>query len=88
MTDVEHDPIRVFSNALTPAARHHLELHQHTIPVIRQAAEKTSPTELARIVGKGIGWHTPANPWPLMWFRLRRSAGLDDTQNDDQEMTD
>jgi hypothetical protein len=79
MTAPDVDPIRAFSTALTPAARAHLRLDHTTIPVIRQATQTTTPRDLAKTVSTGIGWHTPANPWPLMWHRIRRAAGQNDT---------
>lgn len=79
------DPLRHFSNSLTPAARHHLDLNYQTIRAIRQACERLTPVELARIVSKGIGWHTPANAPGLILYRLKREAGALD---DGQEMTD
>lgn len=90
MTDLEHDVIRVFSLALTPAARHHLELNYDSIALIRAACEHQTPTELARIVSVGIGWHTPINPWPVMRYRIARAAGHDMNHHphDDMEMTD
>lgn len=87
MTTPESDPLRLFSNALSPAARSHLRLDFHTIPMIRKACDATTPRELAKTVGQEIGWRSPANPWPLMWHRIRRAAGVLDHENEDQEAT-
>jgi hypothetical protein len=84
-TDVTDDPIRLFSNALTPAARHHFDLNYQTIRLIRAAAQHRPPAELARICSTGIGWHTPANPAGLILFRLRREAHIDDDTEADTQ---
>lgn len=76
------DVVREFTEALSPAARHHLDLTR-AIPLIRAATEHTSPAELAHIVSAGIGWHTPANAAGLILFRLDREAH----SHDDQEAT-
>jgi hypothetical protein len=88
MTAVEQgaDPLWTFAHALSPAARHHYAALSSftTIPLVRAACERMTPTELARLVGKGIGWKAPANAAGLMLHRLKREAGLLDN-DDDQE---
>lgn len=80
--DTELDVIRAFTAALTPAARHALELNYDSIRYIRAATGHHTPAELARIVSAGIGRQNPANPSALILFRLRRESGLDDDQED------
>lgn len=80
--DLGNDPIRAFSNALPPIARKHLVIDYRSIPVIRAACENSSPAELADVVSNGIGHRTPVNPWPLMWHRIRRAAGLLDNEQE------
>jgi hypothetical protein len=82
MTVTDSDPVRAFTAALSPAAHRQLPIDYTTIPLIRAGAEHRTPQELARLVGAGIGWHTPANPHQLMLFRLRREARIDDDQED------
>ncbi|HEX4432811.1 MAG TPA: hypothetical protein VHZ96_26295 [Frankiaceae bacterium] len=77
------DPVRAFTAALPRAARDRLVLDYQTIPLIRAGSAKHGPAELARIVSAGIGRQNPANPGALVLFRLRREAGIDDDQEDD-----
>lgn len=79
------DPLWTFAHALSPAARHHYAALSSftTIPLVRAACERMTPAELARLVGKGIGWKQPANAAGVLLYRLKREAGQLD--NDDQE---
>lgn len=87
MTTPDTDVLRDFTAALSAAARAHLSHVSiyESIRYIRAACERLTPAELAKIVGRGIGWHTPANAPGLILYRLKREAGALD---DDQEMTD
>jgi len=82
MSAPAEDVLRQFSAALTPAARHHLELNYQTIALVHAATERVPPLELARICSVGIGWNHPANAAGLIRYRLKREAGTD---HDDQE---
>jgi hypothetical protein len=79
------DVLRQFTAALTPAARHHLDLNYQSIALIHAATEHLPPLELGRICSTGIGWHTPANPAGLILFRLRREAHIDDDTEADTQ---
>jgi hypothetical protein len=87
MTAPEQDVVRVFSLALTPAARSHLHLDYATITALRTACQTTTPRDLAKTVSNGIGWHTPANAPALIAWRIRRAAGQTDPQHHDTEET-
>lgn len=71
------DTLRLFVEALPSAARSHLILDTHTIPLIHTAVERMTVDELAKQVSVGIGWHTPANAPALLRYRLARAAGRD-----------
>lgn len=76
----DDDPVHAFTEALTAAARHHLELSYESIRLIRAASEHLPPLELGRICSAGIGWNHPANASALLLYRLRREAHIDDQE--------
>jgi len=79
MSDV--DPVRAFSDALTPAARHHIDLNYESIPLIHAASKYVPPAELAAICSAGIGWNSPANAHSLIMFRIRRESRLEEQES-------
>ena len=76
MTEPDVDPVRAFTDALTPAARHAFDHHDvTTILAVRTAVENgMTPAELARICSVGINRHS-VNGRGLVKYRLLREAG-------------